>query len=173
MSEKNILMIVASKDFRDEEYKYPRDIFEKNGFKVTVASTTKKPIPGMISMKIKADILVDSVNPDQFDAVVFVGGMGATEYWDHTNAHKIARKMNDQNKVVAAICLAPVTLGRSGVLKGKSGTVYESGKQDLIQSGVVFKNKSVVVEDNIVTANGPDSAKEFANKIVNLLLKNS
>ena len=172
MEPKKILMVVARKDFRDEEYQYPRDVFEKSGYKVIVASTTKKVIPGMLSMKIKADCLLEEVDTTQFEAVVFVGGSGSTEYWNHPEAHKIAIDMHQQNKLVAAICLAPLTLGKCGLLKGVKSTIYESAKLELLNTGAIYTDQSVVVQDNIITANGPDSAKKFGKEIVSYLQKN-
>ncbi|HPJ12471.1 MAG TPA: DJ-1/PfpI family protein [Caldisericia bacterium] len=169
MQTNKILMIVASKNFRDEEYQHPLDVFKKAGYSVTIASTTKKVIPGMLSMKIKADILLQDVQPSDYDAVVFVGGSGSTEYWDHPKAHEIALEMNKEEKVVAAICLAPLTLGKCGLMKGVKGTIYESAKKEFIQTGAIFKDKNVIVQDNIVTANGPAAAKKFGNEIVRLL----
>jgi protease I len=169
MKTKMILMIVASKNFRDEEYQYPREIFEKAGYSVTIASTTKKVIPGMLSMKIKADILLHEVQPSEYDAVVFVGGSGSTEYWDNPKAHEIALEMHRGHKIVAAICLAPLTLGKCGLMKGVQGTIYESAKKEFLNTGAIFKEKSVVVQDHIVTASGPAAAKKFGNEIVRLL----
>ncbi|MDD4028952.1 MAG: DJ-1/PfpI family protein [Caldisericia bacterium] len=171
MEPKKILMIVASKNFRDEEYQYPRDVFEKAGYKVTVASTTKKPIAGMLSMKIKADILLEEVDPSSFDAVVFVGGIGSTEYWNHPKAHEIALEMNQNKKVVAAICLAPLTLGKCGIMKGIKGTIYESAKKEFLETGAIYKDQGVVVHDHIITANGPTAAKKFGQAIVQYLEK--
>ncbi len=37
-----ILMIIAPKDFRDEELSVPEEIFEKNGYRVYIASTEKE-----------------------------------------------------------------------------------------------------------------------------------
>ncbi len=166
MEPKNILMIVASKNFRDEEYQYPRNVFEKAGYQVTVASTTKKTIPGMLSMKIKADLLLTDVDPSIFDAVVFVGGSGSTEYWDHPRAHEIALEMNQNNKLVAAICLAPLTLGRCGIMKGLKGTIYESAKKEFLDTGAIYKDQGVVVDNHVITANGPTAAKKFGQEIV-------
>lgn len=68
-------MIVASSDFRDEEYKEPRAIFENEGYSVTVASSTLSEVESFFGdIIIKPDLLVSKINIDNYDAIVFVGG---------------------------------------------------------------------------------------------------
>ena len=75
--------------------------------------------------------------------------------------------------MLSAICIAPVTLANSGVLKGKKGTVWtnEESKieQKLIDKGVNYTGKTVEIDGNIITANGPEAAEEFGKAIVNAL----
>ena len=120
---KSVLMIIASNNFRDEEYLHPREVLENEGAKITIASSTKKEATGMLGTKVVPDILIDEVNIDDYDAVIFVGGSGANEYWENEKAHEIAKKAYEKSKVIGAICIAPVTLARAGLLKGKKGTV--------------------------------------------------
>ncbi len=166
---KNILMIIASNNFRDEEYNHPREIFEEEGAMVTVASSTKKEVTGMLGMKVTPDILISEVNIDDYDAVIFVGGMGSSEYWDDEKAHEIAKEAYEKDKVVGAICIAPVTLARAGLLKGKKATVFSSEIENIKKEGAIYTGNSVEVDGKIVTGNGPSAAKEFGKKIVELL----
>ena len=168
---KNILMIIASNNFRDEEYQNPREVFEKEGAKVTVASSTKREIRGMLGMKVVPDILLDEVVVNNYDAVVFVGGTGSSEYWDDERAHKIARTAYEKGKIIGAICIAPVTLSRAGLLREKRATVFSSEIENLKNGGAVYTGKSVEVDGTIVTGNGPTAAKEFGEKIAELLKK--
>jgi protease I len=170
---KKILMIIASNNFRDEEYNEPRSILEKNNAKITVASTTLNEAKGMLGLKVKPDILLDNVNVDDYDAIVFVGGSGATEYWENNKAHEIAKDAYNKKKVLAAICIAPITLAKAGLLKGKNATVYSSEVENIKNLGAnytgKYTGKPVEADDLIITANGPASAKEFGEKIVELL----
>lgn len=169
LDEKNILMIIASNNFRDEEYKHPRDIFEREGAKVTVASSTKHEATGMLGLKITPDILIDEVNVDNFDAVIFVGGSGSSEYWDDDVAQRIAKTAFEGKKIVGAICIAPVTLARAGLLKNKRATVYPSEIENIKKEGAIYTGNPVSVDGTIVTGNGPEAAKEFGEKIAELL----
>lgn len=173
LSGKNILMIIASNNFRDEEYKYPREVFESEGAKITVASSTKREVTGMLGMKVNPDILLNEVVIDNYDAVVFVGGTGSIEYWDNNWAHRIAKEAYEKCKIIGAICIAPVTLARAGLLRGKKATVYSSEIDNIKKEGAIYTGKPVEVDGTIVTGNGPSAAKEFSEKIVDLLKQKS
>lgn len=167
----NIAMIIAKDGFRDEEYSQPKEIFINAGFKVDTFSSSLGTAKGMLGMTTKVDKLIDELKVDDYDAIVFVGGVGSSEYWDNPVAHKIAREATAKNKVLAAICIAPVTLAKAGVLKGKKATVYPSEENQLKQLGANYTKKDVEVDGNIVTASGPYAARQFGEKIKEILLK--
>ena len=164
-----ILMIVASENFRDEELLEPLKIFKNAGYTVKVASTTMKEAKGMLGVRIKPDMLIDSVRAEDYDAVVFVGGAGAKEYWDNPVAHKIAQEALRSDRIVAAICLAPVTLAHAGILKNKKATVWSTEGTQLQSAGAKYTGEKVARDGNIITGDGPFSAIPFANEILNAL----
>lgn len=169
LKDKRIVMIIAKNGFRDEEYREPRDIFEKNGIKVTVASSSLETSIGMLGAKVKPDILHKEIKVDEYDAVIFVGGMGSKEYWDDPTSHNIAKGAFAKGKLICAICIAPVTLSRSGILDGVRATVYVSEKDNIKSNGAIYTGKSVEIDGNIITSDGPSSAKEFGKAIIGAL----
>lgn len=166
---KNILMIIASQNFRDEELLKPKQIFEKQGFKVTIASSSLNTATGMLGAKVKPEITIENVNVKNYDAVVFVGGVGATEYFQNPLALKIVRDTVKQDKILAAICIAPRILAEAGVLKGKKATVWKSEANALKSKQAIYTAEDVTVDGKIVTASGPHAAEAFGNAIVKLL----
>ncbi len=166
---KRILMIIASSNFRDEEYREPRKILEAQGAKVTVASSTLEGCRGMLGLYVQPDILLNRVKAEDYDGILFIGGSGSSEYWDNKIAHTIAQEAVKQNKVLGAICIAPVTLANAGVLKGKRATVWPSEGPRLRNLGAQYVPSSVQVDGKIVTADGPRSAKAFGEAIVKAL----
>lgn len=166
---KNILMIIASQNFRDEELLKPKQIFEKKGFNVIIASSSLDTSTGMLGAKVKPEIKIDSVNVKNYDAIVFVGGVGAAEYFNNPVALKIAREAVKQDRIIAAICIAPRILAEAGVLKGKKATVWKTEANALKAKGTIYTGDDVTVDGRIVTASGPHAAEAFGNAIVNLL----
>lgn len=166
---KKAVMIIASNNFRDEELLKPREVLEKHGVAVTVASSSLKESTGMLGAKITPDILFSTINVADYDAVIFVGGSGASEYWDNPTAHKIANDANNAKKIVGAICIAPVTLAKAGLLKNKQATTYSSTINDIKSTGAKYTGADVERDGNIITASGPAAAQQFGEAIVKAL----
>ena len=78
----------------------------------------------------------------------------------------------DKNKLVCAICIAPMILAKAGLLKDINATVWDvDGKQSSYfnSHGIKYTGEDVTVDGNIITANGPDAASAFGEKIAELL----
>ncbi|GAJ01904.1 unnamed protein product, partial [marine sediment metagenome] len=167
--DKSVLMVIAPKDFRDEEFKEPYDLFTNSGIKVIVASIDTVPAKGMLGMTVKPDILIDQVRPDSFDALIIIGGTGCQVLWDNTTLHKIVQNFNDTKKTIAAICIAPVVLARAGILKNIKATVYPTSKNDIEKCGASYTGSDVEISGNIITGSNPKASKDFATTILNTL----
>jgi len=166
---KKVVMIIAKNGFRDEELQEPKTVLEKAGVKVVLASSSPGTAVGMLGARVKVEKTINEVNPSDYDAVIFVGGRGASEYFEDSTAHSIAKRANEQGKLVCAICIAPVTLARAGLLTGKRATVFSSEANELKRVGAVYTRGGVEVDSNIITADGPASAKEFGKAILTSL----
>ena len=166
---KKAVMIIAQDNFRDEELLEPKEILEKAGIVVKIASLNKKIARGMLGARVMPDMTLQDIDAKDFDAVIFVGGSGSSIYWDDASAHKIAQQALSSNRLVAAICIAPVTLARAGLLKDKKATVWQSEAGKLKQGGAVYTAQPVEKDGNIITASGPAAAGEFGKQIVKAL----
>ncbi len=173
-SNKKIAIIVAFRNFRDEEYFIPKEIFEKAGIKVKTISDKSGIAIGAGGGDVMVDLLIDQLKPEDFDALILAGGPGAYKYIDDGNIHRIIREFFEIKKILGAICIAPLVFARSGILRQKKATVWSSVLDRkpikiLTQEGAFYEEKRVVADDNIVTADGPDASGEFAQKLVDLL----
>jgi len=163
--EKKVLMVIAPKNFRDEELLEPKRILENAGAHVTVASKGVKTASGMLGAKVNVDADVSEVDASDYDAVVFVGGGGASAYFKDRQALDIARKSAGAGKITAAICIAPSILANAGLLRGKNATSFPSEEGNLKANGAIYLDRSVVEDGLIVTASGPSAAAEFGRRI--------
>ncbi|MBF8251641.1 MAG: hypothetical protein HW382_1269 [Deltaproteobacteria bacterium] len=66
---KTVVLVIAEKIFRDEEYQVPKDILSKAGIKVVTASTTTGEATGKLGLKVRPDILIGSIDTDELDAL--------------------------------------------------------------------------------------------------------
>lgn len=163
---KKAVMVIAEDRFRDEELAQPKEILEDSGIEVKVASTSLKEAKGVLGARVKPDILVRDINLKDFAAIIFIGGGGASQYWDDPLAHQLIRDAINDNKIVAAICIAPVTLAKAGILEGKRATVFSQGADELKAAGANYTGHPVEKDGNIITASGPAAAREFAQELV-------
>jgi len=171
---KSVVIVIAFKNFRDEEYFVPRQIFYVAGADVKTASTQKGLASGAEGGQAQIDLLMNEINPADFDAVVFIGGPGALEYLDNENSYKLIKDTVSEGKLLAGICIAPTILAKAGVLNGKKATVWispldKSAVKILEDNGAIYEEKFVVADEKIVTASGPEAAEEFAMKVVEVL----
>jgi protease I len=166
LSGRNVLMVVASRDFRDEEYAVPRAALETAGASVAVASSALTTARGMLGAHVTPDLLLRDAKAADYDAVVFVGGSGAGEYWEDTAAHALAKAAFRAGKVTAAICVAPVTLANAGLLDGRQATVWPDCRDALRARGARVVEGPVVRDGNVITASGPPAAADFGRELV-------
>jgi len=176
ISDKKIAMIIAFRDFRDAEYFVPKEILEAAGAEIKTASNKMGRAIGADGGDVEIDLLVENLNPAEFDTTIFIGGPGCLENLDNENSYRVARETISQNKVLASICISPVILAKAGVLKGKKATVWSSpmdrGPVKILQNnGAIYEDKPVVVDGKIITGNGPGAAEEFGQAIIEVLTK--
>jgi protease I len=166
---KKALMLIAAKDFQDDEFAEPLEALKAAGVSVTVASTTLDEITGMNGAKAKADVLLKDVKAQDYDAVIFIGGSGAAQYLGDPVAHGLARDAVAHKKILGAICIAPVILANAGVITGKKATCYPTEGDNLRQCMVAYTGNPVEKDGDIITADGPKSAAQFGKELVKAL----
>jgi protease I len=103
------------------------------------------------------------VRAGDYDAIVFVGGSGYKV--DDPEGQRIAQEAVAEGKVVAAICVAPISLAKAGVVEGKRVTASTQWNVLEKAGATVVTDGSVVRDGLIITANGPGGARKFGEAI--------
>ena len=93
---------------------------------------------------------------------------GSINLRDSRDIIEIVKELYRRNKLIAAICAAPLVLERAGVITNKNITCYPGIEVDLKSAS--YTGDRVVVDGNIITGKGPGAAHEFAIKIVEYLV---
>ena len=167
---KKVVLIVARENFRDEELFQTRGVLAEAGVETVVASTKRGAIRGMLGGVGRAEVLVSELNVDDYDGVIFVGGIGAKEYFNNRMALSIARQAKEKGKVLGAICIAPTILANAGVLKGLRATSYPSQQGNLIRAGAQYTGNAVERDGLVITGIGPEAATMFGKAISDALV---
>jgi protease I len=164
------LLIIAQKNFRDEELFDTKAELEKAGIEVDVASITTDNAISMFEKTVRPDLAVKYANINNYDALVLVGGAGSPVLANHKEVIDLIKAAQEKGKLIAAICVAPAVLAKAGVLKGKRATVWCSpANRNFIKvledEGAKYSTDKIVHDKNLITAFGPDQSKEFGKAI--------
>lgn len=171
---KKVAIIISFRDFRDEEYFIPKEILEKAGAKIFTVSDLPGKAFGKEGGEAEVDFLLEKLNPEEFDAVVFIGGPGALKHLDNQASYNIAKETALKDKILAAICISPVILAKSGVLKNKTATVWtgtfdKSALKFFKENAVIYQDGKVVIDEKIITARDSEAVQEFTEAIIAVL----
>jgi 4-methyl-5(b-hydroxyethyl)-thiazole monophosphate biosynthesis len=133
-----------------------------------------KEVESSFNQLFKVDLLIDEIDPNSFDALAIPGGFEEYDYYTEAFDDRLLnliRRFFENNKIIASICVAALSLGKSGVLKGKHGTTYNSSKrrEALKDFGVIVIDKPIVKIDNIITSFGPSTAVDVSLLLLELL----
>lgn len=160
------VLVIAHHGYREEELERPRAALAKAGVEVEVVSSALAPARGMHDGTCYPDRLVGAVRVDELDALVFVGGNGATEYFEDRAVHRLAREALESGRVVGAICFASSILANAGLLEGRDATGFPSREPHLVARGARYTGAPVEVSGGLVTGRGPEDAEAFAQALV-------
>ena len=147
----------------------PIDIIRRTGAVCDVISVSGKTPIGSHGVKIFADKLAEETDFSIYDAIVIPGGMpGAINIAKNSIVDMALKSAFMDGKLVAAICASPaVVLSSKGLIKGNA-TCYPA--PDFISAlGDFYTGKKVERYKNVITADGPRSAMEFALEICKYL----
>ena len=142
------------------------DVLRRADLDVVVVSVTgKAEVAGAHQIKVMADILFEKLDYDEIQMIVLPGGMPGAANLDAHDGLKIQiRKFAAENKLLAAICAAPLVFGNLGILEGKQAVCYPGFESYLYGAEVL--QIPVVQSGNLITGRGPGTAIQFALKIV-------
>lgn len=144
------------------------DILRRAGISVVLAGR-EKAVRGAHNIVLQSDCDLRAVNLIEFSAIALAGGSeGMQNLCNDDFVIKALQELNTQGKLVSAICASPIVLGKADVLKNKFAC-YPSCENS-IDSYAKYYDERVIIDENIITANGPASAFLFALAIVEYLL---
>ncbi len=127
----------------------------------------KKEITSSFNQRFIVDYLVDDIDINSFDALAIPGGFEKYGFYHDAYDDKfldLIRSFKAKDKIIASICVGALPLGKSGVLKDKKGTTYNSAiRREALQGfGVNVIHQPIVMDDNMITSWNPSTAVDVA-----------
>ncbi len=147
------------------------DILRRGGIEVQSAyldgEFASNLVLGANGITVEADTPINTAFVDEYDMIVLPGGWGGTNRLaENETVQKMLKEFKAKGKWVAAMCAAPYALHVAGVLS-KKYTCYPSVEEKIRPEDRV--DDIVVVEDKVITSQGPATAICFALEIVRQL----
>ena len=182
MNSKKVLLFLAQ-GFEDLEAASIIDIcgwtyYREHLQKVDVSVTGfHKEVTGRFGLKIKTDVLIDDVNPKEYEALAIPGGFhshGFDEAYD-VKVLNLAESMYNSGGIIATMCVGILPIAKAGLLKGKRATTYPFSKKHdnpryLREYGCQYSGKSIEIDDRIISCAGPSQSLHVVMIMLEMLL---
>ena len=158
--------------FEEIEALTPVDVLRRAGVEVKTAAVGGRGliVTGSHGIPVTADITAEEALAvaGEIEMVILPGGMpGAKNLDADETVDAVLRAVRENGGILAAICAAPLVLGRRGWLEGKKATCYPGFEGEL--RGADVTGGRVETDGRIVTACGMGAATEFALALAAIL----
>ena len=161
------VLIPIGKGYEEIEAISVIDVLRRAGCKVILAAVDEESQKTLVvesqgGVKLVADIKIIEVLSSSIDGIVLPGG------WENTQnlikskeLGKLLKDLSKRNRIIGAICAAPLALFKHNILTTQRFTCYP-GIEKEIKNPIYEPNSNVVCEGNLITSRGPATALEFA-----------
>lgn len=159
-----MIYLLLAEGFEEIEALAPVDFLRRANLSVTIVGMTETIVCGSHGISVSADCLFDDCDFSDADMIVLPGGMPGTKKLDEDpRLDGVLSSVYARGGVLAAICAAPMILGKRGFLQGREAICYPGFESDL--EGAVLSENSVVRDGCILTAKSAAFAWEFGYRI--------
>ena len=159
-----IYMFLAN-GFEEVEALCPLDLLRRAGLQVTTVGIGGDTVVGAHGIAVQADMPDTMYRDSRPEMIILPGGMPGTRHLDESRTVDSAlRAAAASNAYLAAICAAPLVLGKRGYLVGKRATCFPGFEDDL--TGATLCTDGVVVDGRVITARGMGVALKFGLALV-------
>ena len=151
--------------FEETEALVTLDMMRRAGIEISTVGIASSVINGAHGIKVTADISEGDVMLSVCDGIILPGGMPGTEnlYSSDVVSSAVDYCINN-DKLIGAICAAPVILGRRGLLKGHKAVCFPGFEEELESAEIC--DAACVKSGNIITAKGAGCVFEFSHEII-------
>lgn len=163
--------ILTENGFEEVELTSPMKALKEAGAEVHIISPQKEKVKAWNhdhwTMELPVDKQLGDASPEDYDMLVLPGGvLNPDKLRLDKECIEFAQHFLEQGKPLAAICHGPQLLIETGMLEGRTMTSYPSVRTDLVNAGVIWLDKEVVVDNGLVTSRSPEDLEAFNKKMI-------
>ena len=151
--------------FEEVEAISPIAFLRRAGLDVTCVSN-RTDVIGAHYIHLTDLTLINEVAYQDYDALLIPGGPHYRFIENFGYALNIIQYFMKENRVVCAICAAPTILGKLNLLVNRKYTCFTCMNEEF---GGTYIDKSVVVDENLITARSAAASIDFAYEIIRKL----
>ena len=161
--------ILVEELYQDQEVWYPYYRLQEEGAEVLIDGTNKKEFKSKFGYPITANVTIDKVSPKQFDALIVPGGYAPDILRRYPDVIRLVSDLNEQGRLIGAICHAGWVLASANVVRGKTLTCFFAIKDDMVNAGAKYVDREVVRDGNLITSRKPDDLPAFMRAFIQAL----
>jgi len=128
------------------------------------------------NLTVCPEIEFDKINAMDFDALAIPGGFENAGFYEDAYDERflnLIREFDEENKIIASICVAALPIGKSGILANRKATTYDLmdglRRKQLADFGANVQDEMIVVDKNIITSTGPSTGLNVAFRLLEML----
>lgn len=173
------ILVITGDGGESYEALYAVHRFQEEGWEPVVAAPSRRRLhlvmhdfmPGWDTYTerrgygLEAAIAFDEVNPEEYEAVLVLGGRAPEYLRNNPRVLEIVRAFDRRQKWIFSICHGIQVLVAAGLVEGKRITCYEHVRSEAEQAGATFCAAQTVRDGRIVTAQTWQSHPSFYREI--------
>jgi len=164
------IAVLIEDNYQVLEAWYPYLRLREEGFStVFVGTGRKKEYNSKEGYPAPEELKVAEIDAVDFDGVIIPGGYAPDILRRDKGIIHLVREMDEEKKLVAAICHAGWVCVSAGILKGRAATCFSAIKDDVINAGAKYIDEEVVVDGNLITSRNPYDLPYFCKEIIKFL----
>jgi protease I len=163
------IAVLLEDNYQVLEAWYPYLFLKGQGIETVFVGPAKREYKSKEGYPAAADLAVADLDIGDIDGVVIPGGYAPDLLRRYKEVTDLVKKVDDEGKLVAAICHAGWVLVSAGILKGRKATGFYAIKDDIKNAGARYEDKEVIVDGNLITSRNPYDLPAFCGAILKFL----
>ena len=163
------VVVLLAEGFEDLEFHVPLMRLREEGADVTVAGLTTDEVAGKHGLLAAADVTVDGIDGNSFDAIVVPGGWAPDKLRRYDSVTTLVGDMHERGAIVGMICHAGWVGISAGIVEGVRATGSIAIKDDLENAGATWVDEAAFRDGNIVWGRVVDDIPDFCRELVSAI----
>ncbi|WP_038040854.1 type 1 glutamine amidotransferase domain-containing protein [Thermus tengchongensis] len=153
--------------FDEREFLYPYYRVQEAGYTPVVLGPEAREYRAKSGLSWKAE--AGAQEAPALRGLLIPGGFAPDYLRRSPEVLSLVRRVAEEGKPIGAICHAGWVLVSAGLVRGRRVTGFPSIRDDLENAGGLYQEAGVVVDGNLVTAQGPKDLPGFMRAFLDLL----